>query len=67
MTTCGTSPVIASAGENPPGVRLENHVQDHLAERRIHPVPVRFPVARHRIQLQRTGPQFAVDLAPRPG
>jgi len=48
--------------ESPPRVRTENDMQDHFLKLRIRRMPVRLPVSRLGIQLQRACPQLTVDL-----
>jgi hypothetical protein len=54
--------VVAGADEIAAGIGLEDHVQDHIAERRVHRVAVRLPGGWIGVEFERAGAQFAIDL-----
>ena len=54
--------VLTGASKKLPCRCLENHMQDHFLERRIHRMTMRFPILRSGIQLDRPTTRFSIDL-----
>ena len=54
--------VLTGPREKLPRARLENHMQDHILECRIHRMTMRLPCLGRGIKLERTTARFTIDL-----